>query len=140
MSQRLGRAVRASVVLVGLGALAIQSPPTFAQSQGRTPRPFSVAAKRYKFDPGRIEVFQDDLVIVELKTDDVAHSLTIDEYRISKRVSPGRPVTFEFRADKPGTFRYYCNLQTEDGCRQMRGELVVKPRSKDIPPRTPRTE
>ena len=31
-------------------------------------------------------------------------------------------------AEKAGTFPFYCNLQTEDGCRQMRGELVVKPR------------
>ena len=38
------------------------------------------------------------------------------------------PVTFEFRADKTGAFPFYCNLLTEDGCRQMRGELVVKPR------------
>jgi plastocyanin len=37
-------------------------------------------------------------------------------------------VTFEFRADRAGTFPYYCNLQVEDGCRQMRGVLVVNPR------------
>jgi heme/copper-type cytochrome/quinol oxidase subunit 2 len=54
--------------------------------------------------------------------------MTIDSYRISKRVSPGQPVTFEFRADHPGTFPYYCNLQIDDGCRRMRGELVVRPR------------
>ena len=87
-----------------------------------------MAARRYKFDPARIEVLQDDLVTIQLRTDDVAHSLTIDEYRIDKRVTPGRPVTFEFRAEKAGAFPFYCNLQTEDGCRQMRGELVVKPR------------
>ena len=63
-----------------------------------------------------------------LHTDDIAHSLTIDEYRIAKRVGPGHPVTFEFRADRAGTFPYYCNLQIEDGCRQMHGELVVRPR------------
>jgi heme/copper-type cytochrome/quinol oxidase subunit 2 len=37
-------------------------------------------------------------------------------------------VTFEFRADKTGAFTFYCNLTVEDGCRQMRGELVVTPR------------
>ena len=30
--------------------------------------------------------------------------MTIDAYRIAKRVSPGQPITFEFRADQPGTF------------------------------------
>jgi heme/copper-type cytochrome/quinol oxidase subunit 2 len=98
------------------------------QDQGPTAKPFTVSARRFAFDPPRIEVNQDDLVTIDLRTTDIAHSLTIDAYRISKRVSPGRPVTFEFRADRAGTFPFYCNLQIEDGCRQMRGELVVKPR------------
>ena len=99
-----------------------------AQEQGPTAKPFSVTARRYKFEPARIEVTQDDLVKIEFHTEDIAHSWTVDEYRISKRVGPGRPVTFEFRADKAGTFPFYCDLKTEDGCRQMKGELVVKPR------------
>jgi heme/copper-type cytochrome/quinol oxidase subunit 2 len=99
-----------------------------AQDSGPAAKPFSVTAKRYTFDPPRIEVMQDDLVKIELSTADIAHSMTIDAYRIAKRVSPGQPVTFEFRADRPGTFPYYCNLQIEDGCRQMHGELVVRPR------------
>jgi heme/copper-type cytochrome/quinol oxidase subunit 2 len=98
------------------------------QDQGPTAKPFTVTARRYSFDPPRIEVNQDDLVKIELRTEDIAHSLTIDAYRIAKRVGPGQPVTFEFRADHAGTFPYYCNLQIDDGCRQMRGELVVKPR------------
>jgi heme/copper-type cytochrome/quinol oxidase subunit 2 len=91
-------------------------------------RRVSVTARKYAFDPPRIEVAQDDLVRIELRTVDIAHSVTVDAYRISKRVSPGAPVTFEFRADREGTFPFYCNLQIEDGCRQMRGELVVRPR------------
>src|SRR5882724_3305863 len=99
-----------------------------AQDQAPTAKPFSVRAYRFAFEPARIEVNQDDLVKIELRTDDIAHSLTIDEYRIAKRVGAGLPVTFEFRADRAGTFPFYCNLQVEDGCRQMRGVLVVKPR------------
>ena len=98
------------------------------QDQGPTAKPFTVTARRFSFDPPRIEVNQDDLVKIELRTEDIAHSLTIDAYRIAKRVGPGQPVTFEFRADHAGTFSYYCNLQIDEGCRQMRGELVVKPR------------
>jgi nitrous-oxide reductase len=104
-----------------------------AQDQGPTAKLFSVSAHRYAFEPTRIEVNQDDLVKIELRTDDIAHSLTIDEYRIAKRVGAGQPITFEFRADRAGTFPYYCNLQVEDGCRQMRGVLVVKAR-KQIDP------
>jgi heme/copper-type cytochrome/quinol oxidase subunit 2 len=99
-----------------------------AQDQGPAARPFSVTARKYSFDPPRIEVNQDELIKIELRATDIAHSMTIDSYRISKRVSPGQPVTFEFRADHPGTFPYYCNLQIDDGCRRMRGELIVRPR------------
>jgi heme/copper-type cytochrome/quinol oxidase subunit 2 len=114
--------LRVSFLIVALFAGAA------TQDQGPTAKPFAVRAHRYAFDPPRIEVNEDDLVKIELRTDDIAHSLTIDSYRISKRVSPGQPVTFEFRADRAGEFPYYCNLQIEDGCRQMRGVLVVKPR------------
>jgi heme/copper-type cytochrome/quinol oxidase subunit 2 len=99
-----------------------------AQDQGPTAKPFAVSVRRFAFVPARIEVNQDDLVKIELSTEDIAHSLTIDAYRIAKRVGPGHPVTFEFRADRAGTFPYYCNLQIEDGCRRMRGELVVRAR------------
>lgn len=109
-------------------ALALIVRRAAAQDQAATVRPFSVTAHRYTFDPRRIEVNQDDLVRIDLRTQDIAHSMTIDAYRIAKRVNPAKPVTFEFRADRPGTFPYYCNLQIEDGCRQMRGELVVRPR------------
>jgi len=99
-----------------------------AQDQGPTTRTFVVAAHRYSFNPPKIEVSQDDLVRITLSADDIAHSLTIDAYRIAKRASPGQPASFEFRADQPGTFAYYCNLQIEEGCRRMRGEFVVKAR------------
>jgi heme/copper-type cytochrome/quinol oxidase subunit 2 len=109
-------------------AMALVAGTAAGQEQGATERPFVVTARRYAFEPKRIEVNQDDLVKVELHTSDIAHSMTIDTYRIAKRVGPGAPVTFEFRADQPGTFPFYCNLQAEEGCRQMRGELVVRKR------------
>jgi heme/copper-type cytochrome/quinol oxidase subunit 2 len=112
-----------------LTTLALAAGP--AAAQGHEPsdtRRVSVAASRFAYDPRRIEVAQDDLVRIELRTLDIAHSMTIDAYRISKRVSPGVPVAFEFLADQPGTFPIYCNLQIDEGCRQMRGELVVHPR------------
>jgi nitrous-oxide reductase len=115
--------VRALLLTLALGGSALS-----IQDQAPTAKPFRVRAHRFAFEPARIEVNEDDLVKIELRTDDIAHSLTIDEYRIAKRVGPGQPVTFEFRADRAGTFPYYCNLLVEDGCRQMRGVLVVKPR------------
>jgi heme/copper-type cytochrome/quinol oxidase subunit 2 len=113
---------------VSLFALVVSVAAVAAQEQGPTSRPIRISASRYAFDPPRIEVNQDDLVQIEMRTSDIAHSWTVDAYRIAKRAAPGHPVTFEFRADKAGTFPYYCNLQIEDGCRKMRGELVVRPK------------
>ena len=125
---RAGRVAFAFAVVAAALLLLRGQRPAAAQDQAPTARPWTVTASRYKFDPPRIEVFQDDLVKIDLRTDDIAHSMTIDAYRIAKRVNPNQSVTFEFRADRPGAFPYYCNLQIEDGCRQMRGELLVKPR------------
>src|SRR5829696_3793710 len=96
-----------------------------AQEQAPVQREVTVTAKKYAFSPGRIEVNQNDLVRVTLRSDDIPHSFTVDSYRIAKRVGAGQTVTFEFRADHSGTFPIYCNLRQEDGCREMRGELVV---------------
>ena len=56
---------------------------------------------------------------------DIAHGFAIDEYRIAKRAAAGQTIVFEFRADRPGRFKIYCNLTADDRCRQMVGELVV---------------
>jgi heme/copper-type cytochrome/quinol oxidase subunit 2 len=106
------------------GALA----PPGAQPPSKGERTFAVTARRYAFTPNRIEVDEGDLVRIELRTTDIAHSLTIDDYRIAKRVDAGQPVVLEFRAQRAGTFPFYCNLQIDEGCRRMRGELVVHPR------------
>ena len=94
--------------------------------EGSTQREFAVSARKYTFSPPRIEVQQDDLVKITLTTEDIPHSFTIDKYRIAKRVGPGQTVVFEFRADQPGTFPFYCNLTIDERCREMRGELVVR--------------
>jgi heme/copper-type cytochrome/quinol oxidase subunit 2 len=102
--------------------------PVPAQDVAPSRREVTVVARRYQFTPVRIEVAQGDLVKVVLRSDDIAHSFTIDAYRIAKRVNGGQSVTFEFRADQPGTFPIFCNLRQDDRCREMRGELVVRPR------------
>lgn len=97
-----------------------------AQEQAPTRRDVTVTARKYAFSPSSVEVSQGDIVRVTFQAEDIAHSFTIDEYRIAKRAAPGQPVTFEFRADQRGTFRIYCNLKQDDGCQKMHGTLVVR--------------
>ena len=89
-------------------------------------REVTVDAKKFAFAPAAIEVFEGDVVQVTLVSADIPHSFTIDEYKIAKRAEPGKAVTFEFLCDKPGTYRYYCNLTIDEGCKRMAGALVVK--------------
>ncbi len=99
-----------------------------AQDQAPNRPEFTIVAKEFSYSPTRIEVMQDDLVKITVRSEDVAHSFAIDEYRIVKRVPAGGSTTFEFRADRTGTFRFYCNLTNEAGHGQMHGEFVVKAR------------
>ena len=113
-------AVRWSAFVLSLAAFGL-----LIKAQEGGERRFTVSAHKYAFSPARLEVRQDDLVRVTFSTDDIPHSFTIDKYRIAKRVEPGKPIMFEFRADQPGRFPIYCNLTADDGCRKMIGELVV---------------
>jgi heme/copper-type cytochrome/quinol oxidase subunit 2 len=123
-------AVATSFVRLGLAAAAIcaLAPALPLAQDGPGQRDFTVVARKYAFEPARLDANLDDLVRVTLSSPDIAHSFTIDAYRIAKRVGGGQAVTFEFRADQPGTFRVYCNLKQDDRCREMHGELVVHQR------------
>ena len=113
--------------LVGLAA-AHPARPAAGQDQAPNRRDFTLVAKDFHYAPDRVEVTQDDLVKVTVRSEDLAHTFTLDEYRIARRVPAGGSTTFEFRADRPGTFPFYCNLTSEPGHAQMRGQLVVRPR------------
>jgi cytochrome c oxidase subunit 2 len=98
-------------------------------------REIAVTAVKYQFkvsgnDRAELQVAQDDLVRITLTAEDVPHSFTLPDYRIQKRVEPGREVTFEFRAEKAGRFEFHCSL-TNDNCRErgMVGVLIVDPKA-----------
>jgi heme/copper-type cytochrome/quinol oxidase subunit 2 len=116
--------------LVVIGVVSLLSPaayPPVARGQEQPPnkREITLTARNYRFVPSRIEVSQDDLVKLTVQSEDVAYSLTIDEYRVSRRVPAGGSTTLEFRADRAGTFAFYSNLTNDARHSQMRGELVV---------------
>jgi heme/copper-type cytochrome/quinol oxidase subunit 2 len=96
-----------------------------AREQGQV-REFTIRGNDHTFSPNRIEVQKDDLVKITFTAADMPHSFTSDHYRISKRAGSGQTVSFEFRADRTGTFDFYCNLSADDRCRNMKGQLVVK--------------
>ena len=119
-------ALLATVVAAGV-ALAAQSR-----------RDFDVVSRRYSYtvsgsDRAEIRVTVNDLVHVNFSTEDIPHSFTIEDhdnshYRIMRRAEAGRPVSFDFRADTPGRFRFYCSLTVDPKCKGMQGTLIVEPK------------
>lgn len=116
-------------VATGLVIAVVCASGVVAQSK----RDVSVSAKKYTYsvsdsNAAEIRVQQDDLVNITFSAADIAHSFTIsdDHYRIDRRAEPGKPVSFRFRADKPGQFEVRCTLTIDDRCqREMRARLVV---------------
>ena len=93
------------------------------------------AAYRYGYRiPGssraEIRAHVGDLLRVTFSAEDIPHSFTIDDdhYRISRRAEPGKPpTTFEFLADRAGTFEIYCILSNDPRCRRETiGRLIVE--------------
>jgi heme/copper-type cytochrome/quinol oxidase subunit 2 len=125
-----------SVQWIGLVAVAVAA--TLASTLGlvaQSRRDFQVTARRYAFTvagstTAEIRVEQDDLVHVTLASEDIPHSFTIEQapYRIMRRAEPGKPVSFDFRADEAGRFAITCSLTADSRCREMHATLIVSPR------------
>jgi len=116
----------AAVLLCGVFGAGVQ---TRAQAK----RDFSVSAHKYSYKVDgsgtpEIRVQEGDIVRITFSAEDIPHSFTIiddDHYRIMRRAEPGKPVTFEFLADKAGRFTFQCTLRTDDRCKELSGSLVV---------------
>jgi heme/copper-type cytochrome/quinol oxidase subunit 2 len=119
---------------VALGAVVAAGVVLTAQSR----RDFDVVSRRYSYtvsgnDRAEIHVSVNDLVRVNFSTEDIPHSFTIEDhdnshYRIMRRAVVGKPVSFDFRADTPGRFRFYCSLTIDPKCKAMQGTLIVDPK------------
>ena len=77
------------MAVVLLTGTLVPAPPPAAPAQG-TAREFTVIADHFAFAPLRLEVQKDDLVKITLTARDIAHSFTIDNYRIAKRAAAGQ--------------------------------------------------
>ena len=107
-------------------AIVLAATAVSAQEPAQNRREFTIVIKDHTFTPNKLDVTQDDLVKITLRSEDRPASFAIDAYRIVKRVAGHTAVTFEFRADQAGTFPFYCNLTTDPGCKEMKGTFYVR--------------
>jgi len=90
-----------------------------------------VVAKRFAFEPSRIEVTEGDRVRLTVTSEDGVHGIEIKKFRVERSVPRGgKPVTLEFTASAAGEFPILCSEYCGDGHGDMKGMLVVsaKPR------------
>ena len=131
---RLQLSSRATVTALAALLMGIVVAGVALAAQAR--RDFDVASRRYSFtvsgsDRAEIRVSVNDLVRVNFSTEDIPHSFTIEDqgdshYRIMRRAEAGKPVSFDFRADTAGRFRFFCSLTIDPKCKGMQGTLIVE--------------
>ena len=117
--------MRQWLVFTTFAAAALFLVSAAPQDQGQV-REFTVSGDHYRFSPASLAVSKNDLVKITFTAQDIPHSFTIDDYRIVKRAGSGQSVTFEFRADRAGSFSFYCNISSDAKCRDMKGTLTVR--------------
>jgi cytochrome c oxidase subunit 2 len=121
-------AVAGTALLLGTTLLSVtrQDPVTAS-----APKVFEVVAKRFSFEPAKIEVTEGDRVQLVVKSGDGVHGVEIKKFRVNKVVPRGgKPVTIDFVASAPGTYEILCSEFCGDGHESMTGTLVVVARPK----------
>jgi heme/copper-type cytochrome/quinol oxidase subunit 2 len=128
----LSRRTPGWILAIGLTMIVLSAAALVAQ----TKRDISVSGRKYTYvvsdaNGPEIRVRLNDVVSITFTAEDIPHSFTIvdsrdSHYRIDKRAEPGKPVTFQFRADTKGTFEIHCTLAIDTRCqREMKGNLIV---------------
>ena len=91
----------------------------------------NMTAIRSHFTPERVEVRRGDHVTWRLsnleRTQDATHGFALPGYNVNLSLEPGESHTFEFVADKSGTYTYYCSEFCSALHLEMAGYLLVKP-------------
>ena len=98
------------LLLLVIAGLVVAFAPLPVQSIAPQERTFRIKAGQFAYSPSELKVNPGDTVTIQLVSTDVVHGLYVDGYDISVEADPGQPATLAFIADKPGSFRFRCNV------------------------------
>jgi heme/copper-type cytochrome/quinol oxidase subunit 2 len=116
---------RTAWILLGLLAMVVAFAPLPVSSPSPQARTFRLDARQFAFSPSELFVNPGDTVTLELVSTDVVHGIYIDGYDLSVEADPGQTATLTFIADKPGSFRFRCNVTCGAMHPFMIGKLTV---------------
>ncbi len=111
-------------LLVAAG-LVVAFAPFPVQSIAPQERTFRIEARQFAYSPSEFKVNPGDTVTIQLVSADVVHGLYVDGYDISVEADPGQTASLTFIADKPGSFRFRCNVTCGAMHPFMIGRLTV---------------
>ena len=110
-------------LFVGVLILALSSTDNvWAQA---APRRVEITAKRFAFEPGEITLKKGELVVLVLKSEDVAHGLQFKELKINVKTTAHGTSEIEFTPDKTGDFMGHCSVFCGSGHASMTLKLHV---------------
>ena len=89
------------------------------------PREIRIVAKRFAFEPARVEVTVGERVRLVVASADGVHGIEIKKFKVNKKVPRGGEAAIEFVASAIGEFRILCSEYCGDGHDEMKGMLVV---------------
>ncbi len=116
---------RWSLLLLVMAGLVMAFAPLPVPPITPQTRIFRIDARQFAYSPSELKVNAGDTVTIQLVSNDVVHGLYVDGYNISVEADPGQSVTLMFTADKPGSFRFRCNLACGAMHPFMIGKLMV---------------
>jgi heme/copper-type cytochrome/quinol oxidase subunit 2 len=110
----------ALAVSAGVGLAFVFGVRAFSQP---AEKPIAIAMARSGITPSRIQARKGEPVRLAVTTADEEHCFAVDEFRIEKRVLPGKTTTIELTPERAGRFEIYCCLEPADTT--PRGQLIV---------------
>ena len=116
---------RISLLLLVMAGLVVAFAPLPVPAIAPQERTFQIDARQYAYSPSELKVNAGDTVTIQLVSTDVVHGLYVDDYDISVEADPGQSATLTFTADKPGSFRFRCNITCGAMHPFMIGKLTV---------------
>lgn len=88
----------------------------------------TVVAKKYEFNPSRIELKAGEPVEITFESEDVKHGFSVKELDVEKvNFEKGKPATVKLTPQKPGTYEFKCAKFCGLGHGKMKGEIIVAP-------------
>jgi len=96
--------------LLVMTGLVVAFAPLPVQPFAPQERTFRIEAGQFAYSPSELKVNPGDTVNIQLVSTDVVHGLYVDGYDISIQADPGQTKTLIFVANKPGSFRFRCNI------------------------------